>query len=137
MPTFRLFLNIGDELHWLADVEAESAAAARATQPLQCVSFEFDRETGPLVGVEIKPSGQYCVGLCFDVADDAGDIIANYRKCGWDNEITAPQISGEKCSECLRIIRDPSPVGVLHSVAVNARYVYFERFKIWQLVQVP
>lgn len=137
MPTFRLFIKAGESLNWLADVEAETAEAARATQLLKCLSFEFDPDKSqPLVGPEIKPSGKTCLGISFEVADDAGQPIAAYRRCGWSGNVIPPQADGEPCSWCERTVRN-SPQGLLPSFPVTARHVLLPHYNIWEIVQVP
>lgn len=143
MSTFHLYILTGPQLKWLADVEAEDIDSARLQYPeLATVALQFDREDKPLIGDPIKPTGQCCVGVSFDITNDAGEVLLQARLCGWDCqicgwdcEILGNCANGSQCKICKRIVKD-RVLGVVYSEPVNARYVYFEQYKIWKLIQV-
>lgn len=141
MPDFKIYLQVGIELRYLAFVEAPTAADAIALPEFDSIRAAGllalnDADDMPMLPSKLPVSGRHCRGYVFDI--DHGGTLLRFRQCGWDGDIVAPQLVGEMCSCCGRLIVERQDnIKLAHSEVVSARIVYLEQFKIWKLIEVP
>ena len=158
MLSFSVYMNCsGGVLHYLGEVEALDRSAALADLQFaalpQHLLFTFQRELSeeseldnsdydsppivPDVRKSTPPSGRECRGVSFKViADDTTGALAEYRRCGWDGELTGPKVDGEPCQSCARRCTTVD-LGIVDSSAARACYAWLPNYNMWQLCPLP